>query len=71
MSMEYFWAIAIITSPIIQGGDYNYHFIEKTYISRLLCEIKLQEFIEENKPFAENQVVRCEKVDELIGVLAE
>ena len=69
--MEYFWAIAIITSPIIQSDDYNYHFIEKTYITRLPCEIKLQEFIEKNKPFAENQVVRCEKVDELIGVLAE
>ena len=71
MSMEYFWVIAIITSPTIQDGIYNYHFIEKTYSSRLSCEIKLQEFIAENKPFAENQIVRCEKVDKVIGVLIE
>lgn len=69
--MEYFWAIAIITSPIIQSDDYNYHFIEKTYITRMHCEIKLQEFIAKNKPFAENKIVRCEKVDEVIGVLIE
>ena len=69
--MEYFWAIAIITSPLVKGDDYSYQMIKKTYSSRLSCEIKLQEFITYNKPFAENQTVRCEKVDEIIGVLVE
>ena len=31
------------------------------------CEVELHKFILKNKPFAENQVVRCLKVDELIG----
>ena len=31
------------------------------------CEVELHNFILKNKPFAENQVVRCLKVDELIN----
>jgi len=69
--MEYFWAIAIITSSLVQGDDYSYEMIKKTYSSRLSCEINLQEFIIYNKPFAQNQIVRCEKVDEVIGFLVE
>ena len=30
------------------------------------CEVELHKFILKNKPFAEDQVVRCLKVDELI-----
>ena len=30
------------------------------------CEAELHKFILKNKPFSENQVVRCEKVDEII-----
>ena len=53
------------------ADDYSYQMIKKTYSSRLSCEIKLQEFIIYNKPFADNQIVRCEKVDDIIGVLVE
>ena len=45
--------------------------IEKTYNSKLSCEIRLQELIAKSKHFAENQIVRCEKVDDIIGVLIE
>jgi hypothetical protein len=30
------------------------------------CEVELHKFILKNKPFAENQIARCLKVDELI-----
>ena len=63
--MEYLWAIAVITSPILHDGDYNYQYVNKIYNSRMDCEVELHKFILKNKPFADNQVVRCVKVDDI------
>jgi hypothetical protein len=70
----YLWAIAVITSPLLQNGEYNHQlitednhqFVNATYSGRMECEVELHKFILKNKPFAENQVVRCLKIDELI-----
>jgi hypothetical protein len=35
------------------------------YNDRMNCEVELHKFILKNKPFADNQVVRCEKVDDI------
>ena len=35
------------------------------YSDRMDCEVELHKFILKNKPFAHNQVVRCEKVDDI------
>lgn len=69
--LEYFWAIAVITSPILQNGNYDYHFDQKTYKSRIDCEFQLHKFMKENEPFNDNQLVSCEKVDEVIGILID
>lgn len=61
----------VITLPVFENDSHNYNFIQKTYSTRLDCEVGLLKFIIENKPFPENQMVRCEKVDDIIGVLID
>ena len=69
--LEYFWAIAVITSPILQNGNYDYRFDQKTYKSRMNCEFQLHKYMKENETIDDNQLVRCEKVDEIIGILID
>ena len=51
--LEYFWAIAVITSPILQNGNYDYRFDQKTYKSRIDCEFQLHKYMKENEHFNE------------------
>ena len=69
--LEYFWVIAVITSPILHDGDLDYHFDQKTYKSRMNCEFHLHKYMKENETIDDNQLVRCEKVDEIIGILVD
>ena len=50
---------------MLHDGDYNYQYVNKMYNDRMDCEVELHKFILKNKPFADNQVVRCEKVDDI------
>ena len=69
--LEYFWAIAVITSPMLQNGNNDYLFDQKTYKSRMNCEFHLHKYMKENETIDDNQLVRCEKVDEIIGILID
>lgn len=60
--MEYLWALVVITT-FADINDAKYTHIA-TFRNRHHCEIVLEHFYDKFKPFKDNEVITCIKVDE-------